>query len=151
MIPKTTTQNILLWLGALTLAVALALISSVADHWPEGGAIDWRLVYQDVSRTIVSLSPIVAAGLGLPALGKEAQAFLAHQVGQPTATAALEQAATVQATSDAPTPEAADILADRIYERIAAKLIDPPERADASIGLIDQSEATRATGDRRGR
>jgi hypothetical protein len=148
-IPKTLSQNLLLWCAAFALAVLLSLLSGIATHWPEGGMIDWRGVWLDVIQTIVTALPIVAAGLGLPALGKEAPAYLAHQVGQPTAVAALEQAATVQAVSDVPTPAAADLLADRIYDRIAAKLVGapPPDTAGQVIAAIDASERAKGQGE----
>lgn len=98
MTPATTTQNLLLWGAALGLAVLLSFLSGVATHWPEGGAIDWRGVALDVIQTILTTAPLVAAGFGLPRIGKEPIAALVSQVGPGPAQAALENEATRQET-----------------------------------------------------
>jgi thiamine transporter ThiT len=120
--PKTTQQNLLYWAGALALAVVLSFLSAIAINWPAGGSVDWRAVALAVIATVVSLSPIVAAGLGLPMLGKEQQAYLSHQVGQTAATAALEQAAVGQVTTAAVTPDQVAVLvADELERRMKAE------------------------------
>ncbi len=98
MTPATRTQNLLLWGGALAVSVVVAFLSGVATHWPEGGPIDWRGVALDVIQVALSVIPIVAAGLGLPRLGKEGVATLVSEVGTRQATAVLEVEAVRQAT-----------------------------------------------------
>lgn len=102
MTPDTTTKNLALWGAALAVSVLLAFLSGVATHWPENGPIDWRGVMLDVIQVIVSTLPIVAAGLGLPRLGKEAVASLTSKVGKDNAVAVLEMEADRQ--DGIPTP-----------------------------------------------
>lgn len=90
MTPATTRQNLLLWAGALAVSVLLAFLTGIATHWPEGGTIDWRGVCLDVIQVLLSVIPIVAAGLGLPRIGKEPIAALVSEVGTNQAKAALE-------------------------------------------------------------
>jgi hypothetical protein len=98
--PETKTQNLLLWGAALGIALLLSFVSGVMTHWPEAGGIDWRGVWLDVGQTVVTVVPIVAAGLGLPRLGREDISALVSQVGRGTAKAALEVAATRQVADD---------------------------------------------------
>lgn len=97
MTPTTTTQNLLYWAAALGVAVLLSFLSGVATHWPEGGPIDWRGVVLDVVQTLLTTVPLVAAGFGLPRLGKESIAGLVSTVGPGPAKAALEDEADRQA------------------------------------------------------
>lgn len=90
MTPRTTGQNIVLWIGALLITTFLALLSGIATHWPEGGLIDWRGVWLDVIQVLLSAVPLVAAGLGLPRLGREGVASLVSEVGPRRAQAILQ-------------------------------------------------------------
>ena len=116
MTPKTTTQNLMLWGAAFLLAVLLSLLSGIATHWPAGGSIDWRGVALDVIQTILTTAPLVAAGLGLPRLGKEGVAALSSRVGTPAAIAALADEADRQAGIPVPT-YLTDTDIDRITRR----------------------------------
>lgn len=89
--PKTTAQNIVYWVGALALTVVLALLTGIATHWPEGGPIDWRGVWLDVIQVLLSTLPVVAAGLGLPRLGRERVARAVSEVGPQRAQAVLQE------------------------------------------------------------
>ncbi len=98
MTPKTTAQNLLLWGAALGVSLILSLLYGIALHWPEGGTVDWRSVWMGVIQTALTEIPIVAAGLGLPRLGKEPIAALSSEVGYTTAKDALTIAAIRQST-----------------------------------------------------
>ncbi len=115
MTPQTTNQNLLVWAGALALAVLLSFLSGVATHWPEDGGIDWRGVTLDVIQTILTTAPLVAAGLGLPRLGKEGIASLVSEVGAGQAKAVLEVEAIRQQTG-VHGPTADDAIQDRAEE-----------------------------------
>lgn len=90
MTPKTTAQNIAYWIGALALTTVLALLTGIATHWPEGGSIDWRGVWLDVIQVLLSTLPVVAAGLGLPRLGREQIARTVSDIGPKRAQAVLQ-------------------------------------------------------------
>lgn len=124
MTPKTTRQNLLYWAGALGVAVLLSFLGGLAQHWPEGGDVDWRGVVLDVAATLAATVPLVAAGLGLPRLGKEGLAGLVSEVGVGQAKAVLEVEAIRQQTGvSGLTPEqTADIVA-----AIKAEMIRDPD------------------------
>lgn len=131
MTPKTINQNLLLWSAALGVSVVLAFLTGVATHWPEGGSIDWRGVTLDVVQVLLSVIPVVAAGIGLPRLGKEGIASLVNEVGAPQAKAALEVEAIKQQTgvsgSSVPTvAEIADELERRRQARVEGRLKQMP-------------------------
>lgn len=110
MTPKTTTQNLMLWGAAFGLAVLLSALSGIATHWPEGGSVDWRGVTLDVIQTILTTAPLVAAGFGLPRLGKESIAALVSDIGKDRAQDALEvTAATGQVRPGAQVPTAREL------------------------------------------
>lgn len=121
MTPKTLTQNLLLWGAALALAVLLSFLSGIAAHWPEGGSVDWRNVLLGVIQTILTTAPIVAAGFGLPRLGRESLSALVSEVGPSVAKATLEDEATRQMTGD-PHPAVVPDLADEVVARIKAEM-----------------------------
>lgn len=132
MTPRTTAQNLLLWGAALAVSVLLSFLSGLATHWPESGIIDWRGVWLDVIQTVLTTAPIVAAGLGLPRLGKEQVATLVSQVGAGPAKAALEVEAIRQAagTIDPATPEGRAALdAEYREEREAERTANDEGRA----------------------
>lgn len=124
MTPKTTSQNLLYWAGALAVAVLLSFLSGIATHWPESGSIDWRGVVLDVVQTLLTTVPLVAAGFGLPRLGKEEVASLTSQVGTANATAALQDEAARQQGNDPAPLSDADIgrLADAVLKKRSAEL-----------------------------
>lgn len=104
MTPSTTQQNLALWGGALAVSLVLAFLSGVATHWPEAGPIDWRGVALDCIQVLLSELPIVAAGLGLPRLGKETVAALTSKVGTSNAVAVLSEERDRQAGIPVPSP-----------------------------------------------
>lgn len=124
MTPKTPTQNLLLWGAALLAAIVLAFLGGIAAHWPENGSIDWRGVILDTIRSILTASPFVLAGLGLPMLGKENIAALVHEIGPGPAQAALEVEAVKQATGI--TGLAPEQVAD-IVAAVKAEMVRDPE------------------------
>jgi hypothetical protein len=69
--PKNKTQNLLLWLGAVTVAVLLSFLSALVTQLPGQAPINWREIVLAVCNTLISIIPVVAAGLGLPKLGSE--------------------------------------------------------------------------------
>lgn len=111
--PKTKTQNLLLWLAAFLLAVLLSFLAALASQLPGDTPINWREVALDVINTIVSIAPVVAAGLGLPRLGGEIRANLVDEIGKEKATIVLEQMAE---TGRAPNIDYG-MLADEILKR----------------------------------
>jgi hypothetical protein len=92
--PKTLNQNILLWVGAFLTALLLAFINSLIKQLPGDLPINWRTIAFDVLTTVSTTVPIIAAGLGLPALGKELETRLISKVGTDTAKEVLQDAAT---------------------------------------------------------
>ena len=144
MIPRTTAQNLVLWGVAFAVAVLLSFLSGLATHWPESGDIEWRGVWLDVIQTILTTVPIIAAGLGLPTLGKEAVTHLASQVGTGQATAALEVEAVKQATGLPPTVPATfstdqvDQISRRILELRDERAADRLRKAQEHPNALTQ-------------
>lgn len=116
MTPKNKTENLLIWGAALGVAVLLSFLSGIATHWPDTG-IDWRGVFLDVIQTILTTAPIVAAGLGLPRIGKEGVASLVSEVGTEKAKDVLAIEAIKQDTGVTTT------MTDRDIERITDRLL----------------------------
>lgn len=125
MLPKTITQNLLLWGAAFAIAVLLSALASIAENWPAGAGIDWRAVCLDVIKTILTTVPIIAAGFGLPRLGREPISALVNEVGAPQAKAALEVEAIRQATGVAGPPAPPQMPS---AQEIAAALEDEREK-----------------------
>lgn len=118
MTPKTTQANLAYWAAALAGAVLLAFLTSITVNWPEDGSVDWRSVTLDVVQTLVTILPVVLAGLGLPRLGKEGVAALVNEVGTEQAKAALEVEAIKQETGvSGPVRRLSDEDVDRLARR----------------------------------
>lgn len=122
MTPTSTRQSLLIWSGALALSVLLSFLSGIATHWPEGGPIDWRGVMLDVIQTVLSVAPVVAAGIGLPQFGKEAVTSLVKQIGTDKATDVLAVEAIRQDTGVVSTP-IESTLSDEDIGRLADRLV----------------------------
>lgn len=93
MTPNTKTKNLLIWGAALLLALFLAFVGSwveQASTIPEDQAINWRRVWIDVAKSLLTLAPVVAAGLNLPRLGKEQVATMVNELGKDEALHRLE-------------------------------------------------------------
>jgi hypothetical protein len=151
MTPQTLTQNLLYWAAALGVAVLLSFLSGLATHWPAAGPIDWRGVWLDVIQTLLTTVPIVAAGFGLPRLGKEGIASLVSEVSSGQAKTALQVEAIRQKTGvQGPTAKADDdseTLADRVWalplaerETVATDLAARAEREMKRLGQTPPTE-----------
>jgi hypothetical protein len=134
MTPKTTTQNLLLWAAAFALAIVLSFLGALAEQLPGDAPINWRIVLLNVVQTILSTAPIIAAGFGLPRLGKEPIAALVHEVGAGPAKSALEVEAVKQATGVNTT------LTDADVERVTDELLRRRDLATAAA-LDDERQA----------
>lgn len=135
MTPKSTTENLLYWAAALAVAVLLSALSGIATHWPEGGSIDLRAVTLDVIQTLLAAVPIVAAGFGLPRLGKEQAAALISKVGTQNAVDALHDEVDRQAgipQSILLSQDQLQQVADELEARMKATY-DDDRAADARI------------------
>jgi hypothetical protein len=128
--PATTTQNLLLWGIALALAILLSFLSGVATHWPENGPIDMRGVLLDVIQTILTTVPLVAAGLGLPRLGREDISSLVSDVGKGQAKAVLEVEAVRQATGVTATRPLSTEDVGTLVAAVKAEMLRDPSGAD---------------------
>lgn len=115
MTPQNKTQNLMLWAAALGVAILLSFLGALAQQLPGDDPIRWRQVWLNVIQTILTTAPIVAAGFGLPRLGKEGVASLVSEVGTENAKAALEGEADRQAGAGAPALSDEDI--DRLAHR----------------------------------
>lgn len=122
MTPKTLNQNLLLWAAAFALAVLLSFLSGIATHWPKGEGIDWQGVWLDVIQTILTTAPIIAAGWGLPRLGKEEVAVLSSAVGHDAAVDALQTARIQQAVSGDPTVPLPPMILTQVADEIERRL-----------------------------
>lgn len=89
--PKNKTQNASLWIGALLLSLVVAAVASIMKQ-PMSSDINWRIVFNDIGTVFISLSPVLAAGLGLPRLGGEERAALANELGHKKAEEVLKDA-----------------------------------------------------------
>lgn len=119
MTPKNKTENLLLWGAALGLAVVLSFLSALAQQLPGEAPINWRVIWLAVISTILTTAPLVAAGFGLPRIGKEEVAGLVSAVGTENAKAALADEADRQAGVTPPALTDTDI--GRLAERVLAE------------------------------
>jgi hypothetical protein len=122
MTPETRTQNLILWGIALAVAVLLSFLSGIATHWPRSGEIDWQGVVLDVIQTVLTTVPLVAAGLGLPRLGKEDIAVLGSAVGHDAAVDALQTARIQQAVSGDPSVPLPPMIVTQVADEIERRM-----------------------------
>lgn len=126
-VPQNKLQNVLLLGGSLILALLLAAVGSILEQ-PIDQSINWRLVFNDVGKTLIALSPAIIASLGLPRLGAEKRASLVNELGTDRATQVLQDAADGQGQAR-PMSHAElvdrtidyDLLTDKIMERKKAE------------------------------
>ena len=81
LIPTNKYQTLLLWVAAFIVAIMLSFLTALSKQLSGTDPINWRPVFLDVIDTVITVIPIIAAGLGLPRLGKETLNNLVTQVG----------------------------------------------------------------------
>lgn len=69
------------WLFAIIFSVILSFLTSLAAQLSTTESINWRTIILDVLNNILAMAPLVAAGLGLPRLGKEHIASMVSNLG----------------------------------------------------------------------
>lgn len=89
LMPKSPSQNLITWFAVLLIYLTLSFLSTVSiqlSNTPDNEPLNWRPIIINIANDLVTIIPVVAAGLGLPALGKE-------QVKFPTAGVDLDDLA----------------------------------------------------------
>lgn len=90
--PKTTKQNLLYWAAAISFALLISFTTALVQELNVitiDDSIRWRVILLSVLEDILNMAPLVAAGLGLPRLGKEHIASKVSQLGTTEAEARL--------------------------------------------------------------